>query len=240
MQLKCELADSKASYELEMAVLIYSNKSAKVSGVASVNPIKDGKIMPGRPLDGSALNQIINDLSGNNKRKRLEFIPERVLAQGNKAVMWWSPSRVAPIWFKAREDKLNAISGAMVRYPSILFRVIDGRMCAWALYGNNRPVGTSMLFQMPFYNCSGDGWVCLPQGIKLPASEPGAIADWEKLFYDSNFSHAGMGVAIIKGGHAKFWTRYANQCKHKMPKRFPAEFLLSTNIKLEDLLNEEK
>lgn len=234
MNVKCKFDDTERHYELIQALLIYSCGSRKA---ATINPVTDGEIMPGCALDDEKLTEVVNQLSGKRKIKKLALLPRNVLALGEKSMIWFSPSRVGKIWFRTSDNDLNKLSGKMVRYPGIVFKVASGRMSAWAVYGNDYPAPASMMFRMPFYNCSArDGWVCLPGG-KKPQVEPENIAKWESYFYDSNFSHSGMGGSpFVRGGHNKFWIRYTAQCERKMPKRFPCEYLIPANTTLEELI----
>ncbi|MBU8901219.1 MAG: hypothetical protein KOO69_00620 [Victivallales bacterium] len=224
------------SYRLNRAILLYGNYN---DTLATVHEVKDKAIQPGTPINQEILQDVLNDLGGKKKIKQLQALPENLIAIGDKAMVWFSPSRIAEIYFKTSDKKLDNVSGSLVRYPGIVFYVKENRMTAYAVYGNARPSLSAKLFQMPFYNCDDDGWVCLPGG-RRPKPEAVKIPKWENLFYESNFSHAAAGIAaIVKGGHNKFWIRYGKQCRYKMPKRFPCERLLATSKTIEELIDNE-
>jgi PRTRC genetic system protein B len=234
MKVDINTCSSGIAFQLKRAILLYEKYSEVI---ATVHDVKDKQIQPGTPIDKEKLTEIINSLSNQVKPRDLQIVPENLIAWGEKSMMWFAPSRVSEIYFKTGNKALDKLSGTKVRYPGIVFFVKGQRMTAYAVYGNARPGVKNKLYQMPFYNCSGDGWVCLPSG-RRPKPEPDKIEKWETLFFKSNFSHSGTG-AIVRGGHNKFWLRYVDQCRRKMPKRFPCEYLLPTLYTIEEIINNE-
>lgn len=223
----------KYNYVLKKAILLYQ---AGDNTLATIHDVKNKELQAGIPIDRKKINEILADLTNDGNNKKLQAIPENLLAIGGNSIAWFVPSRVAEIFFTTRDKKLNKTSGSKVRYPAIVFKVIDKRMEAFALRGNSKPKPNTKLFRMPFYNCSDDGWVCLPS-VKLPKAQPNKIKEWEAFFYESNFSHSGAG-ATVKTGHNKFWLKYISECKKTMPKRFPSQYLLPTKKTLETFINE--
>lgn len=230
MNVNINSCNGGVNHKLNRAILLYNN-------YATIHNVKDRQIQPGTPLDREILTEVLNSITNKVKPRNLQAIPENLIAVGDKAMVWFAPSRVTEIYFKTSNKELNKLSGAKVRYPGIIFYVSKQSMAAYAVYGNARPGMKAKLYQVPFYNCNSAGYVCLPGG-RRPKTEPDKIDKWEALFYRSNFSHSGAGV-IIRGGHDKFWTRYVEQCRRRMPKHFPCEYLLPTSRTIEELVNNE-
>ncbi|OGV45839.1 MAG: hypothetical protein A2017_18230 [Lentisphaerae bacterium GWF2_44_16] len=223
------------SMSLDSALLIYGVTGAVV---ATRHSVKNGRIEPGHVVDAEEIHELFNEaLKGVKKHgTEINFVPKNLLAIGKERIIWRCPGKKRPIFFKAINKKLNKISGKSFSFPDLVFRVSAGRLYVYAAKRKDRAIEAKKLslYHAPFYNIYDDGNVCLPHNITHPGCNIDDIPDWEKLFFESNFSHAGGGTKLcFTGGHDAFWLNYSKKNSKSFPDSVlkPMRKTLSTIVK---------
>jgi PRTRC genetic system protein B len=120
-------------------------------------------------------------------------------------------------------------------HPHLLFYVNRGSLYIAALLDDQRPTLQTKLFRAPYFNVSPEGKVC--QGsMKGPReSRPETLAQWERAFFRSAFTHPHGGAFRITShpnGHAGLWLEQAAKAYPK----FPVEHLVPLEMTLGDWL----
>jgi PRTRC genetic system protein B len=104
-----------------------------------------------------------------------------------------------------------------------VWRAANGELSIRALIENKRPDGTTKLALAPFWNLSSNGVVCTGSMRRPDSTSVAAIAEWERGFYDSTFTHANVGrLTRHEEGFEALWSGLANKRK-----AFPRETLIS-------------
>lgn len=149
------------------------------------------------------------------------LIPEHLLywSQAGQVFMWWQRGAKRRISIAA-----DSIAGrAIVPMPSVLFAVVGGQLHLWALKGNSRPTADTMLYHSPFFNIYEDGKVCTGD-CRLPKEwGPESIAQWEHLFWESDFTDH-LPPFLAKGSPHKLWKKLLASPPRSFPKELLAEY----------------
>jgi PRTRC genetic system protein B len=188
------------TYRLTSALLFYSDTSSQLAMLHKASD--SGVLGPGKPVDPVEFAKTIYRLKAGEMVERLVLVGENVLAENRDAILWWRPASVAPIWFKTAEPvpKLTALNGVPIHHPPLVFKASKRAqfLSVWALKANRRPASDTPLYHAPYMNMFGQrsGGVCLGNA-KLNAATA-TPADWEKLFFDSNFSHTPPRLNHVK------------------------------------------
>ena len=164
---------------------------------------------PGRLLTHDAVRALTLRLSGAAGGRRV--LPACVLVADSDLLAWHRPAARRPILFDTADKSLNAdVSGRPVWHPPLLFVARPGRLCAYALGGDDRPDEATPLCRAPYYNLYASGAMC-EGSVPLPP-EPLPTAEvldgYESAFYDSAFVHTNLGGGQLVrwgGGHGRFW-----------------------------------
>jgi PRTRC genetic system protein B len=95
-----------------------------------------------------------------------------------------------------------------------VWRVNNGDLQIRALVQNTRPNGTTALAVAPFWNLSEDGRVCTGTMRCPDNASVASILKWERVFYESAFTHANVGrLTRHQGGFEGLWTELADNRK---------------------------
>jgi PRTRC genetic system protein B len=190
-------------------------------------------LLPGTPASASALYRLLARFNPNIAHQGL--LPWNLLRHTPSELLWHCPSRIEPLFFRTNQEELNAISGARVLHPHLLFYVNQGSLYLAALPDDQRPTLQTNLLRAPYFNVSAEGRVC--QGsMKGPReNRPETLAQWERAFFRSAFTHPHGGAFRITShpsGHDGLWLA---QAEEPYPK-FPVEHLVPLEMTLGDWL----
>lgn len=222
--MECEVALGGASrFELKSAILVYSGGHMANGAFAACHEVCHSKAESQRLGPATALSTaFLRELSrGLGAMTRPEILPDNVLVRTPEMLIWWTPAQRRRMLFSTA-DVLGAVSGRTFPQPALVFKVTRKELGIRALSANRRPVGDTPLSVAPYYNVNSDGLVC--QGsMRAPAQATVAsIPEWEKAFFDSEFTHIYGGGRFTKhpGGLPRLWTNLAAAT------RFPAAALV--------------
>ena len=219
------------------ALLLYSGGSGSSRAIVTTHAIAKAPgryvLLPGKPASAAALYRLLARFNPNIAHQGL--LPWNLLRHTPSELLWHCPSRIEPLFFRTNQEELNAISGARVLHPHLLFYVNQGSLYIAALPDDQRPTLQTKLLRAPYFNVSPEGRVC--QGsMKGPReSRPETLAQWERAFFHSAFTHPHGGAFRITShpsGHEGLWLA---QAEKPYPK-FPVEHLVPLEMTLGDWL----
>lgn len=186
--------DRPARFRLSKAVCIYADGAADKLAMVHAAGV-DGRLGPGQPIDPIDLAKSIYRLQRGEMLDRLVLVGENVLAENRDAVLWWRPASVEKMWFKTADPvpALTAMNGQPVPQPALVFKAHKRtpELSVWALAENKRPTADTPLYHAPYMNLSPSPHVCLGNMSvkKITVDKNATPAQWEAVFFDSNFSH---------------------------------------------------
>jgi PRTRC genetic system protein B len=183
-------------YELARVLCLYRRKGARDVELSMLHSVDKGVIQPGSPVNPVNFAKAIYRLKEGEKIERLRLLDERVLAENHRQVLWWRPASVTPMWFKTASPvpELTALNGVPIPQPALLFHAdkTTQSLQVWALAENVRPTADTPIYHAPYMNLSPSPHVCLGNARankSIEAADKSTPAQWEYIFFDSNFSH---------------------------------------------------
>ncbi|MDC2174820.1 PRTRC system protein B [Bacteroides thetaiotaomicron] len=183
----------------EMAIIVYSDDN-RTNLYLERRDIRNGNMGAGKPLTEECIKDIA-DLALNRASKELHGIipPNMLYADGRKGYekfVWYEKPQKKMHYFRKNLD----IPNGTLCTPSLLYVVERDVLSLYAFCGDNPD---SQLYQAPYFNVSSS-YACLGNS-KLPEIEEmtyqNIIAYWEKMFWQSEFSHI-LGTNPIKSNLA--------------------------------------
>jgi PRTRC genetic system protein B len=171
---------------------------------------------------------------GLQREMQPEVLPECVLVWNSDLVVWWSRRCTRRMFFRNNSEAPTGLSGAEFSQPPLLWCTSGQELTVRALSTNRRPTADTTLMIAPYWNVDGDtGRVCLGS-MKVPdLAGVAALAQWEKAFFESEFTHQTGVKRLVQGARAYFdvWERVRSG-----PRAFPAKCLVPANETLSDLI----
>lgn len=227
-----ELGGSE-SIALKGALLLYEGRNR---AFAVWHDAKPGRNEGPQIGEGQALTtDFVRSINrGLQREMQPEVLPECVLVWNSDLVVWWSRRRTRRMFFRNNSEAPSGLSGAEFLQPPLLWCVSGQEMAVRALLTNRRPTTDTPLMIAPYWNVDGDtGRVCLGS-MKVPElAGVAALAQWEKAFFESEFTHQTGVARLVQGpkGYFDVWERVRSG-----PRAFPAKFLVPSNETLSDLI----
>jgi PRTRC genetic system protein B len=232
---------SSQDYRLSRAVLVYGTSSYE--GIPYRHPfvtlhevIHDG---PSARLAAGQLmtpQMLIDLLMGLGRSLPIEILPERVLVRTAETIVWWTPGSARTLFFSDRgaDAVLKKINGKRYPQPSLVFKACGSHLWVRALDEGKRPGAETKLCMAPYWNCYDNGAVCTGS-MQIPREKSvSAIADWERHFFQSEFTHA-SGVrkhTRFPNGVLAMWQFLAGK------ENFPSEYLVKLRQTFSEFVND--
>ena len=208
-------------FELREALLVYGDRQRSFVTRHAVT-LHDGTaptLEPAQPLTLGFVESLVHSLSGGSTA---EVLPENVVANGERLIVWWTPRCRRQMFYENSEQKAVQLNGRTFPQPPLVWRVHDGDLKIRALAENRRPGAVTTLAVAPFWNLSEDGRVCTGSMRRPDNATAAAIPEWERGFYESAFTHANVGrLTRHRGGFEVLWGELANKSRP-----FPAATLI--------------
>jgi PRTRC genetic system protein B len=208
-------------FELSQALLIYKSQSQSFVTRHEVTLQKDAppSLGPAQPLTLSFVESLVRSLSG---ASNAEVLPESVLAKGDRMIAWWTAACRRQMFYESPAQDVSPLNGRTFPQPPLVWRVENGDLTIRALAENKRPKPNTTMAVAPFWNLSEDGRVCTGSMRRPDSAAIASIAEWERGFYESAFTHANVGrLTRHSGGFEGLWKELADQRKS-----FPAATLI--------------
>jgi PRTRC genetic system protein B len=208
-------------FELREALLVYGDRQRSFVTRHQVTLHKETPptLEPAQPLTLGFVESLVRSLSGTSSA---EVLPANVLAKGERLLVWWSPAGRRQMFYANSEEKTTKLNGFVFPQPPLVWRVEHGDLKIRALRENKRPTALTKLAVAPFWNLSDNGRVCTGSMRRPDNATVAAIAEWERGFYESAFTHANVGrLTRHTGGFEGLWSDLAGKRKP-----FPAATLI--------------
>ena len=219
---------------LAAAVLIYGD--GKNGAYATVHAIEgEGKklrLEAGRPATRAACANLARALG--EAATLSGFTPPALLYLGAQTIAWWRAPCRSRVFFAAPDDPKRPGVGkrnAVVPHPGLVFAVTASGWHVAAVRGIGRPGPDTKLFRAPYFNVWKSGHIC-EGNVRLPERmSADMIADYERAFFDSNFTHPNdpRGLVKHKSGAIGFWI---DMLTGHHPHAFPERVLAPMNCTL--------
>jgi PRTRC genetic system protein B len=245
------VGDAQSSLRLDKALLIYreeglneefsirgSGGDEQVRMLVSIHEIArrgdKATIGPGQLLGRETLDSILRDMQAREERVERKLISPQLLFQDNTMLLWYSAACVRPIYYSTADKQFEKdVNGKAVAHPPLLFMAQPGMLYTWALKENSRPDAGTKACIAPYWNLYSNGAMCRGD-VKVPGTLlPSTIPDWEKIFYDSRFTHSNLhsGKSTThKGGHHGLWREMVGK------EIFDSKYLVATKLTVGDIL----
>ena len=191
-------------FVLDKAILLY--RGAADEHLAIEHPVypKDGggaALGAGKLVTKSIVNTLLT-LMGNEP---LTYVDPSVVAVAHKAIAWFVPAGVRPLYFKVQHDESVArFDGVPVPHPALMFVARPGQLRVYAIPSGERPTKDTVLAHAPFWNVYNDHRVCLGTMSVPEAVRNEDTAAWTEAFFRSNFTHlAGNTGWVFPGTYSE-------------------------------------
>lgn len=214
----------------EMAIIVYSGSNNSV--YLERRDITDGKMGAGKPLSKECITSLIKAIAEDSDEIEIGYhgiIPRNLLfadtTTGRTRLVWYNPPMTRRMFFTEN----MGIPEGEIMVPGIVY-VADNNSLSVYVFKGKEP--KDKLFQAPFFNvndhgvCLGSAKVAKPKNLTYHE----AIKYWEKMFWNSEFSHL-YGANPINGNLAVI----TKSCIEKGTP-FPTKVLIKSKTTLSDLL----
>lgn len=222
-------------FELREALLVYGDRQRSFVTRHPVTLHKDRPptLEPAEPLTLGFVESLARSLWGGSSA---EVLPENVLARSARLIVWWTAACRRQMFYEKSEQRATALNGRTFPQPPLVWCADGGGLKIRALRENTRPAATTILALAPFWNLSDDGRVCTGTMRCPESTSVGSIAEWERGFYESAFTHANVGrITRHPGGFEALWRELANKRKP-----FPTATLIQLPQTLEQFVRRER
>ena len=219
--------------KLVKAILLYEGgqQGDAFATVHDVTGVDEGRpaLAPGRLFTAEGLRDLHRSLY---QQGRLAVLPPHVLALSPERLAWFEPARERVLFFVSEDAYLNGLSGRVFPQPPLLFVAGERSLKVFALAGDERPTGSSLVFTAPYYNTSAGG-VCLGSTPLPTTLSPDDTESYADAFFHSAFTH-GTAERLLKGwggSYGEFWARA------RQGGAFPLRHLVPLNRSVEKVVN---
>lgn len=133
------------------------------------------------------------------------FLPENLLFSSPNLIAWWTPPQVRMTWFK-KAGTGNIDGQGRTAHPALVFVATPGDWFVFALRDSARPAPATRLHHAPHFNVWDGGRICTGNVALPPNIGAEVIAEYERAFFRSHFTHPNRSNAVkYKGGMEQLW-----------------------------------
>lgn len=219
-------------FALAKILLVYSSGHRAFATLHEPKNSPDGGppyLDEGRPITMEFLKELGRQLGASLPRA---ILPASVLVRTVDMLVWWT-SRQKRLMFYGDASDGRALNGKTFPVPPLVFKVSGSELSVRALASAERPSANTKLMIAPFWNTDSRGTVC--QGsMRAPARLTlDAISQWERAFFESEFTHAGLGAKLTKHlqGFLGLWSELAGG------KEFFFSYLIGSGETLQEFID---
>jgi PRTRC genetic system protein B len=118
--------------------------------------------------------------------------------------------------------------------PAMVWKASRDKLQVFALKGKSKPNAKTELCHAPFFNIYDDGAVCMGNvhiNIDRNTHLEDFMAQWEKYFFESYFSHLIGSTVRTKENIVQLWQNQTTKAS-----KFPDDALVACNFKLNQLI----
>lgn len=224
--------DKSHHFKLTQALLVYrSERKAFVTKHEVTYRTGETPVLAvAEPLRTPFLHALVKDLQGSIVP---EIFPENILSRTEELLCWWTPSRQRQMFFGGTQKTMAAVNGLLFPHPPLVWIAAGRSLSVRALRHDARPQASTEMYFAPYWNVDDHGAVCLGSMEAPRVATINSIEQWEKSFYESEFTHGNVGrVTRHKGGFEGLW--------RSLPGRsaFPMQSLVPLSETLEQFLKQ--
>lgn len=226
-------------YKLSHALLFYEGHGETM---ATLHKVRNRQLLAGKSISAQDVEELFHSEDQNQK---MLFLPPELIAWSRNEVVWFEKSRVRPIYFNAPEPErqfLNGISGKNVIWPSLVFKISRNNLYCWTVKTKSKPCLKTKLYNAPFTNIFTSHSFCPPNEFHAIHEEN--MIDFARravdIFFRGHFSHVHhnmIDAVSYSRGRDRFWVKMARDLERGKSKSFPNQYLISSDMKLEDILS---
>jgi len=202
------------NYALKRAICLYEGGQGAIATLHDVSLVDNvPTIGAGVAVEKEAFVSIAAQLQGQSASRR-QIIEVPLLVLDPDLLCWYRPSESRIVFFKTKDEALNALSGEEALHPPLLFIARPNELYVYALDSDARPDAKTPLFNAPYFNLYANAHLC-EGNYRLPQTlSPDSIEGWERAFFDTSFSHTNLQTKELtkwKDGHNALW-RHLRGC----------------------------
>jgi PRTRC genetic system protein B len=142
-------------------------------------------ILEGKLMSHDCIISVLKDMVDIKQKRAMQILPDNVIAQADDSLVWHVPGQVRTMLFKNGKK----ITRMAVPYPSLIFKVIDNSLSVAASKFKRKPKADDILYHSPLMNVYSDSRVCVGTADCPTDSEMDSMAGWEKVIFDTIFTH---------------------------------------------------
>ncbi|MDX2267523.1 MAG: PRTRC system protein B [Bryobacter sp.] len=218
---------------LKGALLLYESRS-RAFGVWHEGMLGSGEAPQLGAAQALSAEFVRHLCQGFKVQQGLEILPENTLVWSSEFVVWWSRRTSRRMYFRKNDEVPAGVSGGQFSQPALLWCVSGQELAVRALSMNRRPDADTPLMIAPFWNVDGStGRVCLGSMRTPDIAGTAALAEWEKAFFESEFTHQTGARRLVQGakGYFDVWEQVRGGRRS-----FPSSCLAPANETLSDLI----
>ncbi|MBW8683506.1 prokaryotic E2 ligase family D protein [Chitinophaga rhizophila] len=144
-------------------------------------------------------------------------------------VTWYTKPKSVFMHFQQSSD----IPSGKAKIPALVWKANQRKLSVFALKDGKRPKENTELYHAPFFNVYSSGEVCMgTTSLKTLAKKTllPFMQEWERLFFDSVFSHALNNYTDDKSGQC-VWKSLVNS-----KEKFPVDMLKKNHLTIKNIL----
>lgn len=199
---------NKKKYDLLSALMVYGFKQGgriNPECYLEIHAVKDGKLMAGKPLTQSGINQLSKIITTKTLQGKSIF-PTNLIFCSPESLLWFTPATERSMFFTEN----LCIPDGKAWVPALLWsvNVHTQTVSLFAMKSSRRPTENTRLYMAPFHNVYASGSVCMGSAklcrqnrqSNAALSEKTVneqMATWEAAFWNSKFSHL-VAPEIVK------------------------------------------
>jgi len=193
----------------------------------------------GSPITQSAMRELLATFYDDFKQQMTggeSVLDSRLLVHNaSKQLMaWWEPAQQRKKFYK-KNGKQKTLD---VGWPPLVFIVTKDDLYCFALKRNERPTADTELMYAPLWNFYDNHSMCQGTARYPSTIEPNTINEWNDAVYNSAFTHSNGCHPRVKKGQDKVMDVWEKAAATKS-KKFPISQLITTNITLQEAIDEQ-
>lgn len=237
--MKLDVVNAGDGYNLSAAVLIYTNPVTR-HAFATKHEVANNPgrpiIRPGAPFTETDYKALVSALAP-AVQPQMRWRDQRLLAIGLGRMIWWTPPKKRPLFFKKSSHNSKTFDGrGLCPCPGFVFMSTERSLYVYAVKGDTAPGQGTALFQAPFFNVWSSGQVCVGNANVPHEDQREDLDAWERMLFGSHFTHPNFTQKdrlTVGIDPADFW-----KAQVAAPgSRFPEEVLFNVKLTVGDLLS---
>lgn len=209
---------------LPRLAIVFSGTTSDLKSVTR-HVIEGNTMKAGYIVDPYELKRLASAvIEGRGSKLSREIIPNNVLISDGEIIVWYQPSKKAPLWVAAHGDRkmLPIVWPAMLFFINTQSKTFN----CLALDSDERPSLASFVYDLPFPNAYHNGGFCLGSAHLPSTISMGTLSEIESCVYDAIKTHSNNPKAIKSGEQpTAFWSRRVKNARKNRPANITARHM---------------